>query len=128
MIVALYILGALVGVGLLLKLTDRDKGGASDSPDDIGETPEVCCGLHAVCERTGTASMADEIEYFDDEELDVYAGREADGYSDEETEQFRDVMLTLPAGEAALWAKSLERRGITLPSILRDELMMLVEG
>lgn len=125
MIVALYILIALIGVGIILKMTDRPKN-AADEGAEIEKPETECCGLHLVCEKVKDAAVADEIEYFDDEELDEFAGREPNGYSDNEIEKFRDVMLTLPAGEAALWATSLEKRGIALPSSLRDELLLLI--
>ncbi len=44
-----------------------------------------------------------EIEYYDDEDLDRFAGREADAYTDEEVEEFSEVLhrcsqKKLPAG------------------------------
>ena len=50
----------------------------------------------------------------------------ADGYSEEETEQFRDVLLTLLPEDIAGWARSLQLRGITLPADVREELLMIV--
>lgn len=128
MIVALYIFVALLAVGAVLKLTDRPSENAPEKADENARPQEECCGMHLVCERVGDISLADKIEYFDDEELDEFAGRSEADYSDEETDRFRDVLLTLPPGEAAPWARSLERRGIALPASLRDELLMLVEG
>lgn len=39
-----------------------------------------------------------EIEYYDDEELDTYKGRAADDYSEEEVEQFAEVLYTMKPG------------------------------
>ena len=125
MIVALYILLALLAVGAVLRFTDRPV--PLDEPVAESEArPADCCGLHAVCERTDAVAMDEAVEYFDDEELDEYAGRPADGYTADEIDQFREVLLTLPAGEAAPWAKSLERRGVSLPDELRDEFLLIV--
>lgn len=120
-----------MAVGWLLYLTDRKKpADAEESASHPSSTQSatVCCGLHIACEkdlpRKGTT---DEIEYYDDEELDAFKGRSADGYSDEEIEQFRDVVLTMLPSDMAGWAHSMEMRGIELPEAIRDEMLMIVE-
>ncbi len=70
--------------------------------------------------------MDSEIEYFDDEELDCYAGRGTGDYTQAETEQFRDVLLTLLPDDVAPWARSLQLRGIELPAPVREELLLMV--
>lgn len=128
MIVALYIFIAVVVVGAVLKLTDRPGKVGDDGVAPVSEATEECCGMHLVCEKLGDAAFADEIEYFDDEELDRFAGRDASDYSDEEIDRFRDILVTLPSGEAPLWMQSLDRRGISLPAALRDEFLIIVSG
>lgn len=87
----------------------------------------VCCGLHAICEKTG--QINEPPVYYDDEELDRFAGREASDYNDFETEEFRDVLLTLLPSDAPGWAVSLEKRRINLPEVLKPELeLLLSEG
>ena len=66
-----------------------------------------------------------EIVYFDDEELDAFKGRAADAYTPEEEEQFRDVLYTLRPEELAAWGRSIQLRGINLPTAVKDELIML---
>lgn len=136
MIGALIILVALVGVGLVLYLFHRrdvrrgeaqapTRGPMTDVPP--GEDGEVCCGMHATCEKDSLlAGVSEKIEYFDDEELDRFAGREPESYTPEETEEFRDVLLTLIESDVAPWARSLQLRGINLPTDVRDELLLLV--
>ena len=70
--------------------------------------------------------MSDHIEYYDDEELDQYAGRSEDDYTDAEIDRFRDVLLTLLPDDIAGWARSVQLRGITLPAAVRDELLLIV--
>ena len=83
--------------------------------------------MHITCERDSLLSaLSDKIVYYDDEELDEFAGREADDYTGQEIEQFRDVMLTLLPEDIAGWARSIQLRGITLPQAVRDELIMIV--
>ncbi len=145
MTVFFIILGALVAVGLPLYLLHRyDERHApkdlkvskvskvskdsKDSKDPTGLIDdEVCCGMHLTCDKDSLlAAVSETIEYFDDEELDRFAGRSADSYTPDEIEEFRDVLLTLLPADIAPWARSIQLRGITLPSDVRDELMMIV--
>lgn len=57
----------------------------------------LCCGLHAICEK-GLPKSAEDL-YFDDEELDRFRGKKPSEYTDDEIEEFRDVMMTVPADE-----------------------------
>lgn len=145
---ALIILLALVVVGLILYINeylehkrdvaadptavdpkvqnaaDTDNTAADDSQDSQNEE---CCGMHVTCERDSLlTAVADKIEYYEDEELDRFAGRPSDAYSPEETDEFREVLLTLRPDEIAGWARSIQLRGITLPADVRDELLMIV--
>lgn len=83
--------------------------------------------MHVTCEKDSLlAAVSDKIEYFDDEDLDKFAGRAPDSYEDDEIEEFRDVLLTLIPTDIAPWARSIQLRGIELPSEVRDELLMIV--
>ncbi len=129
--VSLIILGALVAVGLILYLHDRHsrRKAAAEGVEEpaFNEPEEQCCGMHITCERDSLlASVSDKIEYYDDEELDAYIGRKADDYTDEEIEQFRDVLLTLLPEDIAGWGRSIQLRGIELPSAVKEELLMIV--
>ena len=124
MTAALIILSAIVGVGLVLWLTDRRHPRPAEPP---AEVPQECCGQHEICERDSLlAAVSKDIEYYDDEELDRYAGRSAETYNDTETEEFRNILLTLRDDDIAGWARSLQLRRITLPAPVRDELIMIV--
>ncbi len=126
--VSLIILAALVVVGAALYFHDRytrRKAPADEPPYE--EPEEQCCGMHITCERDSLlASVSDSVEYYDDEELDAYRGRKADSYTDEEIEQFRDVLLTLLPDDIAGWGRSIQLRGIELPEPVREELLMIV--
>ena len=138
---ALIILAVTIAIGVLLwaweKFRTQRHGyslhhHASPSPDVRRTTPNaqrptsnaVCCGLHAICEKTG--QINESPVYYDDEELDRFAGRAATDYTDEETEEFRDVLLTLLPSDAPGWTVSLEKRRINLPAELRPELELLL--
>ncbi|MDE5688024.1 MAG: phospholipase [Paramuribaculum sp.] len=130
MIAALIILAALVVAGAVLYFFHRRDEARVESyieePPEIGENAE-CCGMHITCEKDSLlSSVSPEIEYYDDEELDRYAGTGADDYSDEAIEEFRGVLLTLLPHDIAGWARSIQLRGITLPSPVREELLLIV--
>lgn len=102
----------------------KDSKDLKDSSSGKPAPPAVCCGLHAICEKTGRIN--EPPVYYDDEELDRFAGREATDYTDEETEEFRDVLLTLLPSDAPGWSVSLEKRRINLPADLIPELELLL--
>lgn len=137
MIAALYILLAMVVTGALLYLHYRLTGGQPDrdhKPDDgtASETSaegeqEECCGMHITCERDSLiAGVSDTIVYYDDEELDRFRGRTATDYTPDEVEEFRSVLLTLLPEDIAGWGRSIQLRGIELPTAVREELLMIV--
>lgn len=139
---AILILAAsIVVVGMLLFIhhrittpapsrTEREDGVATTSPAAGGDSSSddgECCGMHITCEKDSLlAAVSETIEYFDDEELDRFAGRAASDYSTAEADEFRDVMLTMSPDEIAPWARSLQLRGIELPAPVRDELLLIV--
>lgn len=126
---ALIILAVTLLTGLLLFITHRKDADTADSTTEAnGESPaeaEECCGRHAVCDKVMTIT---EPIYFDDEELDRFAGREPDAYTPEETEEFRKVLYTLLPSDVYPWGASLTVRDIALPTELRDEWIMLCDN
>lgn len=146
MIGALVILAALVVIGVALYVVDvlyyrpkearrlaEEKPQEDESAETVAETPAEgntesaeCCGMHQVCEKTNLSPLTGEVVYYDDEELDRFRGRDAEDYSMEEIEEFRDVLLTLLPEDVAGWSRSIQVRGITLPTEIRDELLLIV--
>lgn len=100
----------------------------TDSPASAEEDDDECCGEHEVCEKGKIKrALRTDIEYFDDEELDIYRGTPSDEYDDEAVEEFREVLYTMDPKEIEDWLKSLELREIALPDALKDELFMLMD-
>ncbi|WP_068475653.1 hypothetical protein [Saccharicrinis aurantiacus] len=91
------------------------------------EIADDCCGAHEVCESDSLLTSSDNIEYFEDEELDRFKGTPSKSYSDEAIEEFRDVLYTLKEREVASWIKSMQLRLVELPDIIREEALMIVE-
>ncbi len=125
MTLALILLVVLLAGGAMLYLHDRFTHGEEKAP--VREPEQQCCGMHITCEKDSLlASVSGKIEYYDDEELDRYAGIEPDAYTEEQAEEFRDILLSMRPDDIAGWARSLQLRQIKLPQDVRDELIMIV--
>ena len=131
MIPAFYIFVAMVAVGVVLYLLDL-RSRKNEPQDAAPEAPKVadcdadCCSTHEVCPSEMILEGCNaEIVYFDDEELDAFKGRAADAYTPEEEEQVRDVLYTLLPADLLPWEQSMKKRGIILPSAIRNEFVML---
>jgi hypothetical protein len=88
---------------------------------------EGCCGRHAVCEKLN-GPKAIKVEYFDDEELDSYAGIASDDYSEEAVEQFREILHSMYDKDKPCWLRSLQQRRIAVPDQLKEELSPIKDG
>ena len=94
----------------------------------IRETAPDCCGQHEVCERDNLMAAANkDIEYYDDEELDIYSGMASGDYDEKAIDEFSEVLYTLREEEVADWLRSLQLRNINLPDKLKDEAFLIVE-
>lgn len=103
-----------------------DRGELEEAPPVVTVDSE-CCGQHQICEKESLlAAVSKQIEYYDDEELDRFKGHPSDGYSEEEIEEFRDILYSMQEVDVAGWSRSLQLRGIELPDELKDELFLIV--
>ena len=100
---------------------------------ELEEAPEVvdvdseCCGQHQICEKESLlAAVSKQIEYYNDEELDRFRGKDSSAYSETETDEFRDVLYTMRDDEVAGWVRSLQLRGVPLPDALKDEVFLII--
>lgn len=73
------------------------------------------------------ADMPAEVVYYEDEELDRFAGRPSNQYTDTEADGFRDVLYTLRSEEVDGWVRSLTMRHINVPDQMKDELFLMLE-
>lgn len=126
----LILLAALVVLGIVAAVATKILVNTAD--DDIpavnaGSDCGTCNGDNDKCEQTCMMEAAvRKVEYYDDEELDTYKDRPSDGYSDDEAEQFREVLYSMRQDEVAGWNRSLILRGINLPNQVKDEVVMLI--
>ena len=93
----------------------------------VVQPPQECCGQHEVCEKESLlAAVSKQIEYYNDEELDRFRGKDASAYSETETDEFRDILYTMRDDEVAGWMRSLQLRGVPLPDALKDEVFLII--
>lgn len=120
----------MVVVGLPLWLYDRRRHHTDDHEEKevpVSDCTDDCCTTHEVCpSQTLLDGLGEAAVYYDDEDLDKYAGRTADDYSDSEIEEFRDILYTLIPRDRMGWCKSLKKRNITMPAPIHDEFLMLI--
>lgn len=122
----LYLIIALIVLGIVAALIAvvRSKQGHIDEVVTTTADCGTCNGENTKCEQECMMEAATkEIEYYDDEDLDRFAGRDADAYTDEEVEEFSEVLYTMQPEEVAGWNRSLILRGINLPNQLKDEVI-----
>ena len=131
-LVALGFVAALAGIQRNRKLAKQLANG------EIAEMPEVKmvidCGADS-CELDEgkscdldcmTPIIKQDIDYYDDEELDAYKGKASDQYTDDETEEFRNVFYTMQEEDVPGWVKSLQQRELEIPDSLKDEVLLVL--
>ena len=127
MTIIIICVAAIVVLGVVVALFSRGSG--DDNIVVASGDCSSCDGNDPKCEQVCMMEAATkEIEYFDDEELDVFKGRPSDSYSETEIEQFRDVVYTMRPDEVAAWCRSITLRGILLPDELKYEIIILRNG
>lgn len=126
----LILILSIVALGIFAALYSllSSRGKHDDEPIQVAQTCATCIGTPTTkCEQDCMMEASTKpIEYFDDEELDSFIGRPADSYTDDETEQFSDVLYTMRQDEVAAWCRSLNLRGIQLPNQIKDEVVMMI--
>ncbi len=137
---AILLLTILVVGGAIVWLIDRlfyhketaqnvdetDENSISDMPSAQGCADESC-GIRSICpsEQILAGECRQEITYYEDEELDVFAGRGEHDYTPDEEEQWRDVLYTLQPSDLLGWGQSIKHRGLVMPAAIRQEFMQL---
>ena len=115
---------SIIALGIIAELIAKLSKHDGEEKITVVETCATCNGTNDKCEQDCMMEAAiKEIEYYDDEDLDRFAGREADSYTDEEVEEFSEVLYTMQPEEVAGWNRSLILRGINLPNQLKDEVI-----
>lgn len=120
---------ALAVVAILVTYLGKSRSAVEseeETPSEDSEPAAECCGAHEVCEADLLAKMSTEIVYYEDQELDVFKNYEDEDYDDDQIDEFREVLYSLKEKEIDGWLHSLELRGITLPSVIKSELVFML--
>lgn len=125
-------IGALIVLALFAAITTLFTKKKEGEPDVVMPTSDDCSscdGTDDKCEQVCMMEAATrEIEYYDDEELDRFRGRQSNQYTDEEAEEFANILYTMQPQEAKGWNRSLILREINVPNQIKDELITMIEG
>ncbi|MBF1629814.1 MAG: FeoB-associated Cys-rich membrane protein [Prevotella sp.] len=125
-------IGALIVLALFAAITTLFTKKREGEPDVVMPTSgdcSSCDGTDDKCEQVCMMEAATrEIEYYDDEELDRFRGRQSNQYTDEEAEEFANILYTMQPQEAKGWNRSLILREINVPNQIKDELITMIEG
>lgn len=124
---------AIAGIAIIADLINRRNLKKKIEKGEIDEMPQVvqvdqeCCGQHEICEKESLlAAVSKNIEYYNDEELDRFRGKDSSEYSEAETDEFREILYTMKDEEVAGWVRSLQLRNVPLPDAIKDEVFLIV--
>ena len=126
-LIVLAVVAAVAGMIRNRRLRRQLESGELEAMPEVVEVDSECCGQHEVCEKESLlAAVSRKIEYYDDEELDKYAGVAPDSYTPQQEDEVRDIFYTMQDEDVAGWVRSLQLRGIALPDNLKDEVFLVV--
>lgn len=121
--IILIVCGAILIAGYIVLKKFVGSASATEEEHHHGGEDGVCCGRHTVCSHGyETVNL-----YFDDEELDRFKERTKESYTDEEIEEFRNVLYTMQQNEVETWTNCLQKRGIELPEQIKDEILLMLQ-
>lgn len=120
LLVVLLTLAFVVAVPLLARR------GRASHPRSSAQ-PTASCALGDRCTLLcDEERLVNAPEYYDDEELDAFRGTPSDRYTPEQVAAFEEVLLSMRPAEVHGWLLALQRRGVELPDVLKDEAFLLV--
>lgn len=124
------LIAAIVAIGIIAALTEIFSRRGKHAPQEVTEAPATCSTCNGTSDKCEQECMMEaatrEIEYYDDEELDKYAGIKSADYTDDEAEDFAYVLDTMNPSDVAGWCRSLNLRGIELPDQIKDDVIMII--
>ena len=122
--IILFIILLLIIAGFfILNKLYRNRPAAADDHHTHDTDDGVCCGKHSNCSKGYDSSNL----YFDDEELDAFKGMKQEEYTDADIELFRHILYTMKSDEIDTWVHCLQTRGIEIPQVVKDEILLILQ-
>lgn len=107
-LVLFVIVVMIVGYICNKRLQKKIDNGELDSFLEVKEVDVECCGQYEVCECDSLlVVVSKQIEYYDDEELDIFIGWVFEDYILEEVDKFCDVFYIMQDIDVVGWVCSL---------------------
>ena len=133
LIISLILLGVVAAIAGSIRYARLHKKVERGELDKMPEVKMVTdCGADScaveeggLCELDCILNSSKDIEYYDDEELDRFKGRDSDTYSEEEENEFREIFETMLPKDVPGWVRSLQLREIQLPNAVKDEVFLV---
>lgn len=124
----MWVLVLLFGLGtsLIIVLTWMKRKKETTEVEINFEMDEECCGAHDTCDKDSLLNADAVIVYYDDEELDKLRGIDPSAFTAEQEKQVADIFYTLRESDVAGWLRSLQLRGVELPSEIKEEALLIV--
>ena len=127
-LLVLTLVAMLIGKTYYYRINKKIEKGELEEIPPVVEVDEECCGQHETCEKDSLlAAVSKGIEYYNDEELDRFRGVKPEEYTDDDIEEFRQVLYTMREDEVENWAHCIETRGIEMPHQIREEILMMLQ-
>jgi len=132
LILSLIILGVIAAIAGSIRYARLHKKVERGELDKMPEVKiltdcgaDTCAVEEGLCELDCILNSSKDIEYYDDEELDRFKGKDSDTYSEEDEEEFRNIFETMRPNDVPGWVRSLQLREIALPDGLKDEVFLV---
>ena len=103
----LLVVVALTALGIVAAITTKTSPKEEDNttPKSTSSTCSTCDGTNSKCEQECMMEAAVRpIDYFDDEELDVFKGRPSNKYNDEDFDILFNAIETIHEDDAIAWS------------------------
>lgn len=121
--IILAIIAVIIICAFLFLRRFRNSNTVEDHHHEHDTANGVCCGKHTNCAKGYDNSDL----YFDDEELDRFKSFKQEDYTENDIEEFRQVLYTMQQQEVDNWVHCMQTRGIELPAEIKEEVLLMLQ-
>ena len=121
--IILAIIAVIIICAFLFLRRFRNSNPVEDHHHEHDTANGVCCGKHTNCAKGYDNSDL----YFDDEELELFKSFKQEYYTENDIEEFRQVLYTMQQQEVDNWVHCMQTRGIELPAEIKEEVLLMLQ-